>query len=306
VSASPHFYTLTCNLLAERTLNFDGWSAGRTQRAVSESFQVGGKGINVSKMLNRLQAPNTALCFAGGMSGMECVTWLRNRGFRFAAFPAQAPTRTGTVVRDRHAPETTFLGPDAALDGAALAACVEFLDAQPSGQVLALCGSVPGWSSATCDPLRGALERWSQRGTLAIDTYGPPLAWAVRQPAALVKVNRAEFVGLFEDGLRADISAALSAAAERWPVRAWIVTDGADEVWSCERGCTPLATRPPAVPEVSATGSGDVLLAGVLDAMHRRGVPLQQALAFAIPLAAANAAHPGIAEFPLPEGAPRA
>ena len=62
-NATPHIFTLTGNLLAERTVEFDGWSLGKTQRAVRESFQVGGKGINVSKMLSRLGTPNTALCF---------------------------------------------------------------------------------------------------------------------------------------------------------------------------------------------------------------------------------------------------
>ena len=52
--STPHVFTLTGNLLAERTFQFASWEPGRTQRATGESFQVGGKGINVSKMLNRL------------------------------------------------------------------------------------------------------------------------------------------------------------------------------------------------------------------------------------------------------------
>jgi 3'-phosphoadenosine 5'-phosphosulfate (PAPS) 3'-phosphatase len=56
ISAAPHIFTLTGNLLAERTLTFDAWAPGRTQRATAESFQVGGKGINVAKMLARLGA----------------------------------------------------------------------------------------------------------------------------------------------------------------------------------------------------------------------------------------------------------
>jgi 1-phosphofructokinase/tagatose 6-phosphate kinase len=43
-----------------------------------------------------------------------------------------------------------------------------------------------------------------------------------------------------------------------------------------------------------------VLFAGVLDALLRRGQSLAASLAYALPYAAANAAHPGIAEFPLP------
>ena len=52
--------TFTGNLLAEHTLEFDTWSPGQTQRARTTSFQVGGKGINVARMLSRLGVPNTA------------------------------------------------------------------------------------------------------------------------------------------------------------------------------------------------------------------------------------------------------
>src|SRR4051812_30706238 len=101
MSPAPHILTLTGNLLAERTLEFDAWSPGKTQRAQHESFQVGGKGVNVSKMLTRLGAPNTALCFVGGASGAECEAWLRDRRLAYRAFPTTTPTRTGTVVRGR-------------------------------------------------------------------------------------------------------------------------------------------------------------------------------------------------------------
>ena len=98
-SAAPHIFTLTGNLLAERTLTFESWAPGRTQRATAESFQVGGKGINVAKMLARLGAPHTALCFTGGAAGDECFAALHASGRPFQNFPSTAPTRTGTVIR---------------------------------------------------------------------------------------------------------------------------------------------------------------------------------------------------------------
>ena len=56
---SPHLYTLTGNLLAERTLEFDHWSPGRTQRAKRETFQVGGKGFNVSQDAHAPRHPSS-------------------------------------------------------------------------------------------------------------------------------------------------------------------------------------------------------------------------------------------------------
>lgn len=291
---SPHVFTLTCNLLAERTLEFAGWSPGRTQRAVAESFQVGGKGINVSKMLTRLQTLNTALCFTGGPTGAECEAWLCARNVFYRSFATATPTRSGTVVRDTtHAQrETTFLGLDAPPDLDAIRACAEFLDAQPAGQVLVLCGSVPGWADERFDPLRAAFERWQQRGHLIADTYGPPLAWFAARPIALVKINADELRTL---GGRAAL------ASNNLSARRWVVSDGAASVWLRDEGGSQHTLTPPPVTEVSATGSGDVLLACILHAFFVRRLSLRDAVHFAIPYAAANAAHPGIAEFPMPK-----
>lgn len=291
MSTPAPIYTLTGNLLAERTLEYPSWIPGRTQRAISESFQVGGKGINVAKMLQRLGQPATALCFAGGAPGQECAAWLERQAFATRIFTTRTPTRTGTVVRDRSGlhRETTFLGPDAPVDAAALGECAAFLDTLPAGSTLALCGSFPGWDEVACEPLRAALDRWLARGRLLIDSYGPPLRWAVVRRVTLIKINADELRSL---GVHL---AALPSAPQ-----SWVVTDGPCSVHvRDEKGQTHTLT-PPVIAEVSPTGSGDVLLACIAAAHIARQMPLHEAVAYALPFAAANAAHPGVADFTLP------
>ncbi len=297
---TPRIHTLTGNLLWEKTFTFAAWAAGRTQRAQAESFLVGGKGINVARMLTRLRAPAAAVFFPGGATGAECEAWLRARGVACRTFPVAAPTRAGLVVRVPGTPETTFLGPDVPLEPAAARACADYLDACPAGDVLALCGSIPGWSADGLEPLRAALTRWLPRGPVVADTYGPALAWLVERPLAWVKVNRAEFDGLFGEGERSrPLADRLRAALDRWAVKAWIVTDGPRPLWYAERGAQPASLVPPPVNEVSATGSGDVLHAALLHAVFHHARPLPVALRIAMPYAAANAAHPSVADFPL-------
>jgi len=301
---APHVFTLTGNLLAERTLVFETWTPGRTQRAAAASFQVGGKGVNVARMLARLGVPSTALVFAGGAPGAECAAWLAARGLSHRAFATRADTRTGTVVRTVAGamPETTFLGPDAAPDADALAACAAFLDAQPDGRVLALCGSFPGWSGPDFEPLRAALLRWLARGVLVADTYGPPLVWAAAQPLALIKINTDEIRSLPAAPRLPDDAAADPLPLPPGPTRRWVISDGPGRVLVRD-GATTATFTPPAVTEVSATGSGDVLLACLIHAHFVHSRPLADAVRYALPYAAANAAHPGIAEFPEPPGA---
>ncbi|MBP6506939.1 MAG: hypothetical protein KA257_05185 [Opitutaceae bacterium] len=299
--AAPHIFTLTGNLLAERTLEFSHWTAGRTQRAGRESFHTRGKGVNVSNMLHRLGSPSTALLFAGGAAGAECEAWLRQRGLAYHAFATHTATRTGTVIWSDTQAETTFLGPDVVPDAAAVQACARFLDAQPDGQVLALCGSFPGWDAAQFIPLREALGRWLKRGIIAADVYGPPLYWLAQQPLAVIKINRAEFDAFFPAGQPAEsLPTRLRVARRQWPVRHWIVTDGPKSIWLSSDTAEPQELVPPVVQEVSPTGSGDVFFACLLEAYFGRGQSLHAAAAYAMPFAVANATHPGVADFPLP------
>jgi fructose-1-phosphate kinase PfkB-like protein len=297
---SAHIYTLTGNLLWEQTLTFHAWAAGRTQRAQSAAFQVGGKGINVAKMLRRLGAPATALCFPGGATGADCETWMRAQGISCQAFPISQATRLGLVVRVPNQPETTFFGPDVPIDGAAAQACADYLDQCADGDVLAICGSVPGWSSDDCKPLRSAVDRWLARGPVVADTYGPPLQWLIQRPVAWVKVNRTEFDALFAETEREDpLINRLRQTAGRWAARAWIVTDGPEPVWFVERDGAPASLTPPPIAEVSGTGSGDVLHACLLHAIFHHQTALEDGIHQALPYAAANAAHGTVADFPL-------
>jgi len=296
----PRILTLTANLLWEQTLWFNDWQTGRTQRATRSAHQVGGKGINVARMLARLGAEHAALCFPGGATGALVEAWLRERGLTVRSFPAHQPeTRSGLVVRSPHKTETTFLGPDESLPAAAIAAAVPALEAESADAVLAVCGSLPGWDGPTGGAFRELFKRW--RGPLVADTYGPALRWLVERPLALVKINRAEFDRLVppSDNSELDFTLRLAEAASRWPVAAWIVSDGPRPVWCAFKDGTTQTFRPPPVREVSPTGSGDVMLAALLHAHFNLGQAWSTAVEFALPLAAANAAHEGIADFPL-------
>jgi fructose-1-phosphate kinase PfkB-like protein len=121
-------------------------------------------------------------------------------------------------------------------------------------------------------------------------------------PTTLVKINRKEFSGLagvppagLTDARMADL---LPAIARAGTAARWVVTDGPNAVWVHDGGTT-VSITPPPIQEVSPTGSGDVLHAGILYALFERGDSLEAAVRFALPLAAANAASEGVADFDL-------
>lgn len=294
-------FTLTGNLLAERTLVYADWAIGRTQRAVSETFNTRGKGVNVSNMLARLGTPSMAVLFAGGASGAESKGWLQQRGIAYKAFTTLAPSRTGTVIWSDKQSETTFLGPDSPPDAAAVQACADYLDAQPDGQVLALCGSFPGWQAPHFLVLHEAIERWGQRGRLMADVYGPPLLTLTHKPVELVKINQQEFDAMFPaHSSGQSMPDRLPAVQRKSAVKNWVISNGGESVWIQAAGQPTLELHPPTIREVSPTGSGDVFFACILHALVMQGTNLIDAVKFALPFAAANAAHPGVADFELP------
>lgn len=298
---APLVLTLTANLLAEHTFTFPGAPAlGRTQRATASAFQVGGKGLNVSKMLHRLGARTLALAATGGAAAPACRAWASHQTWPLELLETISPTRLGLVVRGPavdSAAETTFLGPDVPLCPDAFAALAARVETAPPDAVVALCGSVPGWASPAAAPLRDALAARAHSGRLVVDTYGPPLAELSRLPAELVKINADEFAALAG---RPATREHLRAWAEASAPRAWIVSDGPRPVRLARADAEVVETQPTPVQEVSATGSGDVLLAALLHAHVDLGRDLVEALAYALPFASANAAHPGVAEFDIP------
>jgi len=291
--------TLTTNLLAETTLEYPEWEKGKTHRATNQSFQVGGKGINVVKMLARLNAPATALCFPGGESGRRCERWLVENGVTFQPFPTPEETRIGTVVRVPGEPETTFLGLDCVVDSESVKACCDTLAAQPPGTQLALCGVIQNWEDPVWDQLREEFRIWNGHQMLAADTYGPPLRWMAELGASMIKLNRVEFSSLMGEGelAPADLPEALRSAIESFPVNRWVVSDGGAAIWHIERGSDPRSFTPPRIKEISPTGSGDVLFAGILDGLLNRGFDLDRSIELGARLASASAAQPGIADF---------
>ncbi len=297
----PKIITFTANLLAETTYEYASWQQGRTQRAVGESFQVGGKGINVSKMLDRLNAENAALCFPGGMFGPMSIEWMKTAGLNLISFVQKCETRSGTVLRSEANEETTFLGADSIVSEEAIRAAVDALNRIEESFVFALCGSIQGWDGSRWDPLRDWVANRRADVVLVIDNYGPSLPWLADQKPEIVKFNRDELVLLFDEREASlPTEQLLLMADEKLPCDRWAVTDGGGPVWIKDVGCRPVMITPPEVECISPTGCGDVFFATLLDCLYNEdNYDLEAAAKLAADYASRSAALSGIADFPV-------
>ncbi len=293
--------TFTANLLAETTYEFPLWNEGKTQRAQSESFQVGGKGINVSKMLNKLGAENQALCFPGGDFGPACERWLAEQGIETLAFHEGCVTRSGSVIRSAGDVETTFLGVDSVVSEDAIREAVAELDAIDGPFVFAVCGSVQGWEEPIWDCLREWVDSRGEEVTLVVDNYGASLPWFARQKPDLVKFNRDELELLFEGEERSlDTPTLLKKARSLFSCDRWVVTNGAEAIWVLDGEGEAVSFEPEKVKCVSPVGCGDIVFATLIDCLYNKtGYSLLEAAKLASDYASRSAAMAGIAEFEL-------
>lgn len=69
-------YTVTVNPALDYVMQLKKVDAGSVNRSNDCQFLAGGKGINVSQILNQLDVDNTAWGFVGGFTGKELVRQL--------------------------------------------------------------------------------------------------------------------------------------------------------------------------------------------------------------------------------------
>ena len=75
-------YTVTLNPSIDYVVNLDQLIEGRVNRVSTEHFYAGGKGINVSQILNEHGINNCALGFISGFTGDFIQDRLRRKGIK--------------------------------------------------------------------------------------------------------------------------------------------------------------------------------------------------------------------------------
>lgn len=289
-------HTITANLLAETTAHYDALVPGKTHRAHSVSFQVGGKGVNVARAAHKAGLQSAAHLFVGGAAGERCREWFGRQDFSSHLYQMSEETRSGWVVRTRDGMETTFLGADAAPSNEQWQPLFRNFSGFHNAWI-AVCGSVPSWNPVLAMQFREAIQAWKANGCrVVLDTYGPALMDLSQEPVDLVKINRQEW-----KILSGDESTPLSTLAPARPIPRWIVTNGDRpiEIWDREEGHWEVT--PPTVRTISPVGCGDLFLASIIKSeLQNEGI--LDAVDRAARIAAAAAASPEVSPY-LPEEA---
>ncbi|MDE7058597.1 MAG: 1-phosphofructokinase, partial [Lachnospiraceae bacterium] len=74
-------YTVTFNPSLDYIVSVQDFQLGKTNRTCAEQMLPGGKGINVSTVLQNLDIENVALGFTAGFTGDELLRQMKKIGF---------------------------------------------------------------------------------------------------------------------------------------------------------------------------------------------------------------------------------
>ena len=284
---------VTLNPCLDKTLFVPVWKPGDSVRGQRTEEIVGGKGNNVARALRSLgQSLVRPVTFLGGPTGRRCETLLRTRDLLDPlVVPSEAPTRVIlTVCTEGSHLQTAFFDPDpgiSASEAKELVKQVERLLSEGTTRALALSGSSP--CSAThgiFSDLIGLAE--SKNVPTFVDTYGPALESIWGFWPTVLKLNRQEAARFLKVDSPSD--EAITGMLRTWHgrgVRCGMVTDGPNNIFAMVRG-TYFLIKHVAVAVVNPVGSGDCVLAGLIDGWLR-GLDTEPLLRHAIACGACNA-----------------
>lgn len=92
--------TVTFNPAIDKTLTVPSFKTGAVNRVISGVETLGGKGINVAKVLSLLNQPTTAIGFIGERNYAFVQNLIKQEGLLTDFILVDAPTRTNTKIID--------------------------------------------------------------------------------------------------------------------------------------------------------------------------------------------------------------
>ncbi|HEY8429350.1 MAG TPA: 1-phosphofructokinase [Sandaracinaceae bacterium] len=285
--------TLTLNPAVDETVWIDRLEPGSVHRVADAHLDPAGKGINVSRMADRLGCATMAFGLVGGDAGDMIEKALGAEGVQHYFVRVPGETRINFTVVERGGRASSFYGPGPHVPAEALASLERVLERWLAvGSVLVLAGSLPRGvgAGAYATYVRMAREAGVR---VVLDTSGDALREGVAARPDLIKPNVREAEELLDRSL-GDDAAILGAARELAArVRTVVISMGARGA-ICVRGGEAWRVHTPVVERRSTVGPGDSMVAGMAVALAR-GAGVEAALALGTAAGAATAAASGTA-----------
>ena len=263
-------YTVTFNPALDYVVFLDGLKLGDINRTTRESIYYGGKGINVSTILNTLGMETTALGFVAGFTGKAIEDGLNAQGMHtdFIHLP-EGNSRINVKVK--HGDETEINGQGPVITQEAIDALFEKLNALREEDVLVLAGSIP--NTLPEDIYERILAALSGKGIrIAVDATKDLLLNVLKYHPFLIKPNNHELGEMFHTvcDTREDIEHYARELQKMGARNVLISMAGDGAILITEDGGS-IRMGTPKGKVVNSVGAGDSMVAGFLAGYLKNG-----------------------------------
>jgi 1-phosphofructokinase family hexose kinase len=281
--------TVTLNPLLERRYSFNKIKFNAENRLGKKILRAGGKGINVSRQLNKLGIENIALTFTGGVNGKLFKEILRNDGISFADIQTKEETRDAAIVIESSNNQlSTFFSENISISEAEANTFITKMEKMiATCEIVVFAGSSP--CKTTDSIITKGIEIASKLDKISIcDTYGSHLQKCIHASPSIIHNNVEEIESSLNTTLKTK-SDKLSILNEFYSkgIKQAFITDGSKPFYSSNFDFHYKVTVPK-IEVADSTGSGDSFVAGVAYGWHNK-LTFEEQLAFATALAVKNA-----------------
>ena len=266
-------YTVTLNPSLDYVMKLSQLKKGSLNRTQSEHITIGGKGINVSAVLNELCIENIATGFSAGFTGIQLQSMLLDKGINQAFIVVrQGLTRINVKLKETDTDtighekifETEVNGSGPVITDFEICELKNSLERITKEDIMILSGSIP---KGVSDYIYRELAEFAteRNAKTVIDASGSLLINALAAKPFLIKPNKDELVDIF--GVKIDsLEAVIKYGTELRNMGAQNVLvslGGAGAVLIANNGRVYMAKAPQGQ-VISSVGAGDSMVAGFI------------------------------------------
>ena len=195
-------YTVTFNPAIDYVVRVEEFSLGQVNRSSREEIQFGGKGINVSVMLNHLGTDSCALGFLAGFTGKAIEDDLHRMGIRTDFIHlSQGMTRINVKLKAKEETEINGQGPG--ISQADFQKLLEQVALLRPGDTLVLAGSIP--QRLPDDVYERIIQSLAGKDIqVVVDATRDLLCHVLKYRPFLIKPNHIELGEIFDRTLHTD------------------------------------------------------------------------------------------------------
>ena len=257
-------YTITFNPSLDYIVFMDKFIVSEINRTKKEVINPGGKGINVSIVLDNLGYDSTALGFMAGYTGKEIERLLSDKKHIETNFVELNEGLSRINMKIRAEEETAINGMGPKISAAAIKRLYNQIDHIQKGDFLILAGSIPVDLSETI--YSDIMKHLEGKGiNIVVDATGKLLANVLKYHPFMVKPNNFELGEVYGVEIKTKEDAEFYARKMHEDgARNVLVSLGGDGALLLTEDDEVYYSKPPKGEVINTVGAGDSMVAGFL------------------------------------------